>query len=325
MHRREFIALLAAASWPIVVRAQPIVKIARIGFLGAASPSEWASKVEALRAGLRDLGYIEGKNIVIEFRWAEGKYDRLPMLARGLAALDVDVLVTHTTPGVRAAKQATTRIPIVIAAVGDAVAAGLVESIARPGGNITGSSFFVPELASKRLGLLKEAFPHVKRVGILFNPVGIVQTATWGDAMASAAKSLAIEMQEIPVREPEHFEGALVSAVDKGIDALAMSEDPVLVGNARPIVDVVARLRLPAIGFPEFGEAGGLMAYGASIVEMHRLAAAFIDKILKGAKPAELPVQQPTKFELIINLRTAKALGLMIPPALLARADEVIE
>ena len=143
--------------------------------------------------------------------------------------------------------------------------------------------------------------------------------------MASAAKSLAIEMQEIPVREPEHFEGALVSAVDKGIDALAMSEDPVLVGNARPIVDVVARLRLPAIGFPEFGEAGGLMAYGASIVEMHRLAAAFIDKILKGAKPAELPVQQPTKFELIINLRTAKALGLMIPPALLARADEVIE
>jgi putative ABC transport system substrate-binding protein len=204
-------------------------------------------------------------NIVIEFRWAEGKYDRLPMLARGLAALDVDGLVTHTTPGVRAAKQATTRIPIVIAAAGDAVAAGLVESIARPGGNITGSSFFVPELASKRLGLLKEAFPHVKRVGILFNPVGIVQTATWGDAMASAAKSLAIEMQEIPVREPEHFEGALVSAVGKGFDALAMSEDPVLVGNARPIVDVVARLRLPVIGFLEFGEAGGLMAYGASI------------------------------------------------------------
>ena len=286
---------------------------------------EWASKVEALRAGLRYLGYIEGKNVVIEFRWAEGKYERLPALAQELVGQNVDVLVTQATPGVRAAKQATTTIPIVIAAVGDAAATGLVESISRPGGNITGSSFFVPELASKRLGLLKEAFPQVKRVGILLNPVGIARTAIWENAMGSAAKSLAIELQEIAVRGPPEFDGAFASLADKGIDALVVNEDPVLVGNAPAIVDMVARQRIPSIGFLEFGEAGGLMAYGASIIEMHRHAAVFIDKILKGAKPRELPVEQPTKFHLSINLKTAKSLGLTIPPGLLLRADEVIE
>jgi putative tryptophan/tyrosine transport system substrate-binding protein len=307
MKRREFIGLVSGlAAWPIAGHAQPTAKVSRVGFLGVASPLEWASKVEALRAGLRDLGYIEGKNVVIEFRWAEGKYERLPALAQELVGQNVDVLVTQATPGVRAAKQATTTIPIVIAAVGDAAATGLVESISRPGGNITGSSFFVPELASKRLGLLKEAFPQVKRVGILLNPVGIARTAIWENAMGSAAKSLAIELQEIAVRGPPEFDGAFAC-------------------NAPAIVDMVARQRIPSIGFLEFGEAGGLMAYGASIVEMHRHAAVFIDKILKGAKPRELPVEQPTKFHLSINLKTAKSLGLTIPPGLLLRADEVIE
>jgi putative ABC transport system substrate-binding protein len=209
--------------------------------------------------------------------------------------------------------------------VGDAVAAGLVESISRPGGNVTGSSFFVPELASKRLGLVKEAFPHVKRVAVLHNPVGIVRTPIWQNAMASAAKSLVIELQEIPVREPHEFEAAFASMANKGIDALAVNEDPVLIANAQAIVNLVARQRLPSIGFLEFGEAGGLMAYGASIVEMHRRAGAFIDKILKGTKPSELPVEQPTKFHLSINLKTAKSQGLTIPAGLLLRADEVIE
>ena len=326
MRRREFIGLVVyATASPIAGRAQTTAKVARIAFLGVASASEWASKVEALRAGLRNLGYIEGKNIVIEFRWAEGQYDRLPALARELLGQNVDVLVTQSTPGVRAAKEATATLPIVIAAVGDAVAVGLVESISHPGGNITGSSFFVPELASKRLGLLKEAFPSLKRVGVLHNPVGIARTPTWQNAMKAAAKSLSIELSEIPVREPHELDAAFASAAHNGIDAITVNEDPVLVGNAVAIVEMVARQRLPSIGFLEYGEAGGLMAYGASIVEMHRRAAVFIDKILKGAKPSDLPVEQPTKFHFTVNLKTAKALDLTVPPSLLARADEVIE
>jgi putative tryptophan/tyrosine transport system substrate-binding protein len=325
MRRREFITLLgsAAVAWPLAARAQQPGKVYRIGFLGAASASGFATKVDAFRAGLRDLGYVEGKNIVIEFRWAEGRYDRLPELAAELVRVKVDVLVTHATQGSRAAKQATTTIPIVIAAVGDAVAGGLVASLARPGGNVTGSSFFSPELAAKRLDVLKETFPRIKRVGVLFNPESLYRPVL--DAMEKGARSLNIELQQYAVRGPSEFANVFQDIAKERSEALTMNEDPMLLVNSKAIADFAAQQHLPLFGFLEMAEAGGLVAYGANIVEMHRHAAVFVDKILKGARPGDLPVEQPTKFELAINLKTAKALGLTVPPQIVARADKVFE
>jgi putative ABC transport system substrate-binding protein len=280
--------------------------------------------VEALRAGLRDLGYLEGKNVVIDYRWAEGKYDRLSDLAGELVRLRVDVLVTHGTPGALAAKRATTTIPIVVATSADAVASGLVESLARPRGNITGSTYFIPELSAKRLEIFKEPFSHTSRMAVLVNPdnpamVPIIQ------AMEVTARSLKMGLQQFPVRGPNEFDGAFSAMTKSRVDAVAIIEEPMFQANAGVLAGLAMQKRLPSAGFKEFAEAGGLLGYGVDIVGLFRRAAYFVDRILKGAKPADLPVEQPTKFELVINLKTAKALGLTIPDSLLGRADEVIQ
>ena len=319
--------LLALGSGAIAISpfaaAQSAGTVRRIGFLGLPAASDWTSKIEALRSGLRDLGYVEGKNLVIEFRWAEGKYEQLSELAAELVRLKPDVLITHATAGVRAAKQATTTIPIVIAATGDAVVAGLVASLARPGANVTGSSFLSPQLAAKRLELLKEALPRLRRVAVLHNPGQLSQYML--DAAQKAAKSLKLEFQQFGARAPGEFESAFAAMAKARVGAVTIHEDPMLVGNAKRIVEAAAKQRLPTIGFTDIAEAGGLMAFGANIAEMHRRAAVFVDKILKGAKPGDLPVEQPTQFELIVNLKTTKALKLTIPKSILVRADRVIE
>ena len=324
--RRLVIALGAgalAAPLASFAQQQP-AKVARIGFLGAGYAIGQMAPVEALRASLRDLGYVEGKNIFIEYRWADGKYDRLPDLAAELVRLKVDVLVTYGTPGTRAAKQATTTIPIVMATSGDAVAVGLVASLARPDGNVTGLTFFDPELSAKRLELLKEAMPRLTRVAVLLNPDNPAKGPSL-QAMGITAKSLKVGLQQFDVRGPNEFERAF-SAMAKGrVNAVWIHQDPMLYANIKVIANLAAKQRLPSIGFPEFAEAGGLIGYGVNFLELYRRAAVFVDKILKGAKPGDLPVERPTKFELVINLKTAKALGIKIPQTLLQRADKVIE
>jgi putative ABC transport system substrate-binding protein len=325
MNKREFIAALGGAvAWPLVAHAQQPAKVARVGFLGATSTSGWESRVEAFRLSLRDLGYVEGKNIVIEFRWAEEKYDRLPDLAAELVRLEVDVLVTYGTPGALAAKRATTTIPIVMVHSGDAVAAGLVASLARPGGNITGSTYFLPELMAKRLELLKNIVPRITQVAVLVKPDNpFFDTAL--PALENPAKSLKMELQQFQARGPNELEAAFAAMAKARAEAVVILEDAVFVSNARAIADLAAKHRLPSAGFNELAEAGGLIGYGVNFIEMYRRAAFFVDKILNGAKPANIPVEQATKFELLINLKTAKALGLDVPPQLLARADGVIE
>jgi putative ABC transport system substrate-binding protein len=326
MRRRELIGVFGAAAvlaWPLGVRAQQ-PNVARIGFLGPASASATASWVEALRAGLRDLGYQDGKNIVFEFRWAEGNDDRLPELAADLVRLRVDVLVTYGTPGTRAAKGATTTIPIVMAVSGDAVATGLILSLARPGANITGSTIFNPELCAKRLELLKEALPPIRRVAILLNPDNPVSGPNLRASEMTAA-SLGLELQQFQARGPKDVEDALMAMASRPVDAIAIFEDAILFANTKSIAKNALAQRLPSIGYLDLTDAGGLMAYGVDFPETFRRAALFVDKILKGAKPSELPVEQPTRFKLVLNLKTAKALGLDIPLHLQQRADEVIE
>jgi putative ABC transport system substrate-binding protein len=287
-------------------------------------PSVLRSRWKRFRTGLRDLGYLEGTNIVIEYRWAEGRYDRLADLAAELVRLKVDVLVTHGTPGGLAAKRATTTIPIVTATSADAVTSGLVESLARPGGNVTGSSFFVPELNAKRMEFLKEAFPHTRRMAVLLNPDNPAMVPIL-HALELTAGPLKVALQQFAVRRPNEFDGAFSAMTKSQVDAVAIIEDSVFQANAGAIAGLAVEKRLPSTGFKEFAEAGGLMAYGPSISHLFRRAAVYVDKILKGVRPADLPVEQPTKFELVINLKTAKALGLTIPQSLLLRADEVIQ
>jgi putative ABC transport system substrate-binding protein len=299
-------------------------KIARIGFLGSASASGHESALLALRAGLLELGYVEGKNIAIAFRWAEGNYERLPDLAADLVRLKVDVIVTQGTPAALAAKRATTAIPIVMAVIGDAIAAGVVASLARPGGNITGLTFLIAELSAKRLELLKEALPHVIRVAVLLNP-GNPATGSWLHAMEQTGKSLKIELQGFPVRGRDELDSAFAAMAATNVEAVTITNDGMFIANTKRIAGLAAKYRLPSIGFDAFADAGGLISYGANLPEMFRRAAYFADKILKGMKPADIPVQQPTKFELVINLQTARELGLAISPSLLRRADVVIE
>ncbi len=324
--RRLLIALSAGAfTAPLASFAQQQpAKVFRIGFLGSESASRYVSRVEALRAGLRDLGYIEGRNILIEYRWAEGKIERLPALAAELVSLKLDVIVTHATPGTRAAKRATATIPIVMAVSIDPVAMGLIASLARPGGNITGSTFFGPELSAKRIELLKDAMPRIMRVAFIVNS----DNPSMGlglQAMESTARSLKMESEKIEVRSPKEFDGAFAAMAKRRVDAVAVQEDPLFIANAGAIADLAIKRRLPSIGFTEFAETGGLIGYGANYPEMFRRAAYFVDRILKGAKPGELPVEQPTKFELVINMKTAKALGITIPQSIRLRADKVIE
>ncbi|MBI3626261.1 MAG: ABC transporter substrate-binding protein [Candidatus Rokubacteria bacterium] len=315
---------LAVLGAPLASDAQRPPKVHRIGFLGAASSSGYASLVEAFRQGLRDLGYVEGKNIVIEYRWAEGRYDSLPDLAAELVRLNVEVIVTHGTPGTLAAKQATKTIPIVMAVSGDAVATGIVASVARPGGNITGSTFFFPEINAKRLELLKEAVPRASRVALLLNP----DNPSMGPvlkAVEAAARSLKVQLHQFEVRSPDEFAGAFSAMTKRRAEAVAIIDDAVLIAHAGRIADLAVKSRLPTIGFREYADVGGLMAYAVNFPDIWRRAAVFVDKLLKGAKPADLPIEQATKFELIINLKTAKALGLTMPQSLLIRAEHVIQ
>jgi len=317
-----FAIALTFAFGGAVAQAQQ-AKVVRIGFLGPTSAASNAGRMEALRAGLRDLGYLEGKNLVIESRWAEGKFDRLPELAAELVRLNVDVILTTGTPGIRAAKNATTTIPIVMVTSGDPVGFGFVASLAQPGGNITGSSTFGPELSAKRLELLKETLPRTQRVAVLFNPDNSINDRNL-PAMEQTAKLLKIRLQRFEVRGAEEFKNAFAAMTKQRVDAVALPEDDFLNANQNEVAELVAKQRLPSIGRADFAEAGGLIGYAVNFFDLYRRAAIFVDKILKGAKPADLPVQQPTKFEFVINLKTAKQIGLTIPPNVLAGADKVI-
>jgi putative ABC transport system substrate-binding protein len=322
--RREFVSLLGgAAAWPIAARAQQ-TKVARIGFLGLVSASSHAPRVAALRAGLRELGWIEGRNILIEFRWAEGNYDRLPALAAELVRLNVDVLVTHGSSGALAARKATSTVPIVITAVADMLALGLVESLSRPGGNFTGLSFFNAELAAKRLELLKEAIPALTKAAVLLNPNNASNSLILGEIEATA-KALNVVVQPFEARQPSDFDRTFAAMADQQIGAVVIHEDTMLNAKATALAVHAAARRLPSCGFPEFVRAGGLIAYGINFPDTDYRAAAFIDKILKGAKPADLPVERWTKFDVIVNLQTAKAISVTLPTSILLRADEVIE
>jgi putative ABC transport system substrate-binding protein len=326
MKRREFIALVgAAASLPLAARAQQANKLYRIGYLSLGSPSAEATRFDAFRAALASLGYVEGKNLAIETRWLDGRhYDQLAQLAVELVDLKVDVIVTATTPGVSAVKRATTTIPIVFASVGDAVAMGLVSSLARPGGNVTGTSYFLPELGAKRLELLKEAMPGLTQAGVLFNPANRSAEAIVA-AMRLTARSLKLELSEFAAGEASGLESALAAMAARPVGAFVITEDPMLIYNSEAIAKFALQYRLASCGFPESAKAGGFAAYGIDFVDLWRRAATFVDKILKGAAPADLPVEQATKFLTIVNLKAAKAIGFEVPTTLLARADEVIE
>ena len=325
MERRAFVAVTAASLLvaPLTSIGQQSGKMFRIGFLGAASATGYATRVEAFRAGLRDLGYVEGENISIEFRWAEGRYDLLPELAMELVRLNPDVIVTHAIPPTVAAKRATTTIPIVMTNVGDAVSLGIVTNLARPGGNITGDTFFIPELAAKRLEILKDVVPTVRRVAVLVNPENpLIALAL--QTMAAPAKLLGLSLRQFDARESGELENAFVAMSNERVDALAVIEDAKFIVNWKKIADLATKHRLPSISFPEFASAGGLIGYGADHLVLYRRAAVFVDKILRGAKPADIPVERPTKFVLAFNLKTANTLGLTIPTTMLLRADELI-
>ncbi len=324
--RRLLVALGAVAlAAPFSGFAQtPAAGMHRIGLLGVTSAADTETRLDALRAGLRKLGYVEGKNIVIEYRFAEGKYERLAELAAELVSLKVDVIVTYANIGARAAKQATTTIPIVVATSADLVGRGLVTSLARPGGNLTGSSVFSEELSQKRLEMLKEAMPRIKRVAYLMNPGSDVAEPNLR-AILVAAKALKLEVQPFEVRSPDQFDSTFAAVSKQHIAAVLIQEEPMLSSNAKSAANHAARHRLSSFGFAALADAGGLIGYGASHTDMFRRAAVFVDKILKGAKPGDLPIEQAMTFELIINLKVAKTLGLTIPQLVLSRADKVIE
>jgi ABC-type uncharacterized transport system substrate-binding protein len=330
MRRREFITLLggAAASWPLAARAQQPsrVRVPKIGYLSPVSASSGFLAYEMFRQGLRELGYVDATNIVIEYRFADGQFDRLPALAAELVQLKVDVIVTAVTQASLAARDATKTIPIVIAGVSDPVGSGLIENLARPGGNITGTSSQTSEVVGKSLELLKEVIPGIVRVAALWNPSNVVfQTKMLKEAEMAAA-ALRIQLKVFGGRDADELGGAFTAIAHEHADALLVLADPFLISRQKNIVDFALKQRLPAIyATKEHAMVGGLMTYGPNINGQFRRAAAYVDRILKGAKPSDLPVEQPTQFELAINLKTAKVLGLDIPPTLLARADEVIE
>ncbi len=313
------LGILAA---PLGAGAEAADGLPRIGYLSAASRSDLFEG--AFRQGLLELGYVEGQTVTIEYRFAEGRVDRLPKLAAELVGLKVDLIVTAGMNAARAIREATKTIPIVMAAGGDPVAAGIVASLARPGGNVTGSSFMSPDLGGKRLELLKQAMPRVSRVAVLFNPAN-VGSVLERKSTEDAANALGVRLQPLEVRRPDDLEGAFRAAARGRAQALIAFRDALVEANRGRILDLGARGRLPTMFEQrDFVEAGGLMSYGPSLPDLFRRAATYVDKILKGAKPADLPVEQPTRFELVINLKTAKALGLTIPQSVMVRADQVI-
>ncbi len=326
MNRREtVIALAALGALPFAAEAQQAAKVARIGYL---TPNLAASLHlrEAFGQGLRDLGYVEGRNVVVEYRDADGKLERLPTLASELIALKVDVIVAPNTVGVLAAKQATKTIPIVFAVTADPVGSGLVTSLARPGGYVTGLAILAPELVGKRLELLMQVVPGVSRVAVLWQPGGLGER-TEKDMLTAAevaARALGVRLQFFEARGPEDFDRAFSDMSSARAGALTVLPSNMMNNERRRLVDLAAKYRLPTV-YPwrEGVDVGGLMAYGANLADLARRAAIYVDKILKGAKPADLPVEQPTKFELVINLKTARTLGLTVPPPLLQLAEVI--
>ena len=308
-----------------LAEAQQPGKVPRIGFLAAPSPSFFSTRMNAFREGLYDLGHVEGKNISIEYRYAGGKLDRLPALAVELVRLKVDVIVTSSAPGAVAAKNATGTIPVVFVTAGDPVDMGLVTSMARPSGNITGLTTHAPELSGKRLELLKEVVPRITRVAVLWNPSNPGFSEILKE-MQAASQAHALQLQSLEVRSLEDFEGAFESITRGNSHAIIVVSDPFLNTHHRLILDLAVKHRLPAMyGGPEAVAAGGLMSYGPGFSDQYRRAATYVDKILKGMKPTELPVERPMKFELVINLKTAKQIGLTIPESVLYRVDRVIK
>jgi putative tryptophan/tyrosine transport system substrate-binding protein len=326
--RREFITLLGgAAAWPLAANAQAPNSVRHVGILSPFSPSVGPSPVfQAFRQTFHDLGWIEGRNIILDYRWAEGHADRLPKLAAELAELKPDLVFSvWGTPGALAAKNATLKIPIVFAGVGDAIGVGLVASLARPGGNVTGSTFISEETIAKQLEFLKEAVPALARVAILVNPTNPVYGPVL-EASEGPANALHLRLQRLGVQSADDFDGAFDAAAREHADGLVVLRDTVIVINTSRLLELAAKRRLPTMyGMREFVDAGGLISYGPDLRDMFRRAAHVVDKILRGANPIDVPVEQATRFELVINLKTSKALGLTMPPSLLVHADEVIE
>jgi len=310
---------------PLAAEGQQAGKIYRIGMLETTSMALNAANLDAFRQGLRELGYVEGRNFMIEYRSADGRRERFPELATELVRLKVDVILTRGTPAVMAAKNATGTIPVVMAASGDPLLSGVVAGLARPGGNVTGLSAIVVEVTGKRLQLLREVVPGVSRIAVLLDMGNPNNALQWKETEI-AAPSLGVQPQLLDVRKPGDFGGAFDAAIRQRAGAMVVGIDALTQANHRSIIDLAAKHRLPAIyASREFVDAGGLVAYGVSYSHLYHRAASFVDKILKGAKPADLPVEQPTKFELVVNLKTARALGLTIPPTVLLQADHVIE
>ena len=310
---------------PSASQAQHRGHVPRVGYLGTSSASLEPELVKAFREGLRDRGYVEGQNIVIEYRWAEGNYQRFPDLVADLVKLKVDLILTTGTPGALAAKRATQTIPIVMAFTGDAVATGLVSSLARPGGNLTGLTAMNPDLEGKRLEILRELLPKLVTVVVLLNtsnPFSAIQA----EQTKISARALGIQLQPIELQRPEDFKDAFARVARQRPDAITMVADRFLLAHRTQIVDFIAKTRLPAMyPYRDFVVAGGLMSYAPSYEDLIRRSATYVDKILRGAKPSDLPIEQPTKFELLVNLKAAKALGVVIPPSILLRADQVVE
>src|SRR5262245_41296964 len=324
--RRQLITLLGgAAAWPLAARAQQVRKRYMVGILSAGGGGVQAALNSAFIDGLREWGWFEGKNVVFENRNAEDRLERLPELAADLVRLKVDVIVAAGTLAPLAAKQATTTIPIVMTTAGDPLGSGLVASLARPGGNVTGMSLMVSDLGAKRLELLKEFLPLLSRVAVLWNAANPYSALVFKQTQAGG-RTLGIEVQSLEVGGPEDFDATFEAARRLHPDALITVEDPLTVSYRKRIADFAVGQQLPSLhGIREFVAAGGLISYGANLADLSRRAVYYVDKIFKGAKPADLPVQQPTKFEMVINLKTSKALGLTIPRSLLDRADELIE
>jgi putative tryptophan/tyrosine transport system substrate-binding protein len=326
--RRGCLLALAAAAWvpsrPAFAQPRPR-KVARVGVLGATTAAGYATRWDAMRTGLRDLGYVEGTSLAIEHRWADGRNDVLPRLANELVGLDVDVIVTHGIPATRAAQQATTRIPIVMAIVTDPVAAGLVASFARPGGNTTGSAWFAPELAAKRLGVLKEASPRLAQVAVLVNPGNPAFVSAMLQAMQPTAAAAGIRLRPFDARGQGEFEGAFAAMAQGRAEAVVVLEEAVLNSYPAEIAGLARKHRLPSIGNKELAEAGGLIGYGPDLHRMFYRAAYFVDRILKGAAAGELPIEQASQFELVLNRGTASAIGFALPQSLAVRADRVID
>lgn len=321
--RLALVLTLTMLSLPLAVEAQTVSKVYRVGVLSPGFPPP--GPLEAFRRGLHDLGYVEGRTLVIEWRFAEGKNERLAALADELLRLKVDVIFAVNTPAAQAAKNATTAIPIVIARLADPVRTGLVPSIARPGGNITGLSSIPEELAAKRLELLKEILPGVSRVATIWNAgnPGHLQIVS---AMELASPQLGLRLQSLPVRGPNEFVGAFQAATRGRAQALVVNDDVLITTHKAQILSLAAKHSLPVIAqFQEFAHAGALVTYGHNVTDEYRRAASYVDKIFKGAKPADLPIEQPMTFHLVVNFKTAKALGLTIPQSILLRADEVIQ